>query len=320
MAEVPTSMKSPVRNHVYQFHLFDSLRWNFLTHRDDDVVVVTYAKSGTTWMQGIVANLIFLGDELPAPLLELSPWIERRGAPLELVLTGLERQTHRRVIKTHLPLDGFPYDQRVKYVYVGRDVRDVFMSQWNHYRNFSEAALTALNTSPGRVGPELPRCPDDIHEVWQNWMMRSWFEWETEGYPWCSPLRHPQLWWDYRHLPNIMFVHYADLLADFEGEVRRVADFLQIDVPPAAWPRIVHNCTLAEMRAAAARQEAVRPALSAVLKGGAETFFYKGTNGRWRDVLSSEELALYDQAAQRVLTADCRYWLENGRQGTLDPG
>lgn len=267
-------------------------------------------------MQGIVANLMFLGHELPAPLLELSPWVERRGAPLELVLTRLEQQTHRRVMKTHLPLDGFPYDGRVKYVYVGRDVRDVFMSQWNHYRNFTQAALTAFNTTPGRVGPELPPCPDDIHEVWRNSMTRSWFEWETEGYPWCSPLRHPQLWWDYRHLPNILFVHYADLLADFQGEARRVAEFLEIDVPAEAWPRILRNCTLVEMRAAATRQEAVRPFLSAVLNGGAETFFYKGTNGRWREVLSAEELALYDEAAKHVMTPECRYWLENGRRGS----
>ena len=139
---------------------------------------------------------------------------------------------------------------------------------------------------------------------------------ETEGYPWCSPLRHPQLWWDYRHLPNIMFVHYADLLADFDSDTRRVAEFLEIDVPDEAWPRILRNCTLAEMRAAATRQEAVRPALSGVLKGGAEAFFYKGTNGRWREVLSEEELALYDEAAKRVITPQCRYWLENGRRGS----
>ena len=66
---------------------------------DDDIVVVTSYKAGTTWMQGIVANLIFSGRELPASLFDMSPWVDMRVAPLELVLTGLEQQTHRRFMK-----------------------------------------------------------------------------------------------------------------------------------------------------------------------------------------------------------------------------
>jgi RNA polymerase sigma factor (TIGR02999 family) len=171
--------------------------------------------------------------------------------PLEHVLTQLEQQTHRRFIKTHLPLDGLRFDQRVKYLCVGRDTRDVFMSWWNHYRSFTEEALISFNTAPGRVGPELPRCPDDIHNYWRTFMTRGWFDWENEGYPSSSPLRHAQSWWDYRHLPNILLVRYADLLADFRTEVQRIADFLEIQVPQEEWPTITRNCTLSEMRASA---------------------------------------------------------------------
>jgi hypothetical protein len=35
----------------------------------------------------------------------------------------------------------------------------------------------------------------------------------------------------------------------------------------------------------------------------AKVFFFKGTNGRWRDVLSAEELDLCEEAVARVLTA-----------------
>ncbi len=38
----------------------------------------------------------------------------------------------------------------------------------------------------------------------------------------------------------------------------------------------------------------------------------KGTDGRWRGVLSEDELALYDATCERTLTPDCRKWLENG--------
>ena len=299
----------PTLEHIYQNYLFDSLRWNFFKFRDDDIVITTSGKTGTTWTQGIVANLIFLGRDLPAPPLEMSPWLDMRMSPLEQVLTQLEQQTHRRFIKTHLPLDGLRFDQRVKYLYVGRDTRDVFMSWWNHYRSFTEDALVSFNTAPGRVGPELPRCPEDIHDYWRIFMTRGGFDWENEGYPGCSPLHHAQSWWDYRHLPNILFVHYADLLADFQGEAQRIANFLEIQVPEEAWPAINRNCTLSEMRAAAAPYEILRQ----MLKGGAETFFHKGTNNRWKEVLNTDELALYDFAAKRALTRECRRWLENGK-------
>ncbi|MCI0840805.1 MAG: hypothetical protein J4N64_03455, partial [Chloroflexi bacterium] len=51
-------------------------------------------------------------------------------------------------------------------------------------------------------------------------------------------------------------------------------------------------------------------------KGGAQTFMNKGTNGRWKNVLSPEDLSLYEDAVARILSPDCRQWLENGMLGT----
>jgi len=302
-------LRMPVVKHLYQNHVLDSSRWNFLPLREDDIIVATSYKAGTTWMQAIVGNLIFSGQELPAPLSELSPFLEFRMVPLELVLAGLERQRNRRFIKTHLPLDGFPFDPRLKYVYVGRDARDVFMSFWNHYRTFTDETMQLINLIPGRVGGPLPPCPEGVHELWRNWITRGWFEWETEGYPWWSNLHNVQSWWDYNHLENILFVHYADLLADLEAEVRRIARFLEIEVPDRAWQVIVRNCSFAEMKA---KGEWFAPNGGVPFKGGAQSFFHKGTNGRWRDILSADELRLYDAAASRELTPPCRTWLEQG--------
>jgi aryl sulfotransferase len=303
------SERLPQVTHLYQNPMMDSLRWNFFSPRAGDIVVATSYKAGTTWVQAMVGNLIFPGQQLPGSIHELSPWLENRLVPLELVLTALEQQKHRRSIKTHLPLDSLPFDRSIKYLYVGRDPRDVFMSFWNFYGNFTPQLITALNSIPGRVGDELRPCPDDLHELWRGWMTRGWFEWETEGYPFWSVLRHAQSWWDYRHLPNLMFVHYADLLADLEAGIRRIARFLEIEPVSEAWPVIVHNCSFSEMKARGAE---LMPQSRLVLKGGADTFFHKGTNGRWREVLSTDELKLYDRAADRELTPECRRWLEHG--------
>ena len=68
--------------------------------------------------------------------------------------------------------------------------------------------------------------------------------------------------------------------------------------------------SLATMRNEALQAEQADPARTSVWKEGGKTFFFKGTNGRWKGVLSTEELALYDKTVTKVLTSDCRAWLE----------
>jgi aryl sulfotransferase len=143
-------------------------------------------------VQEIVRNLIFSGQNLTVALDEISPWLDMRNYPLELVLTRLEQQTHRRSMKTHLPLDGLPFHPSIKYLYVGRDPRDVFMSFHNFYSNFTPQAIDGWNGILGRVGDELARCPDDIHTFWRTYMTKGSFPWETEGFPTVSVLHHVQ--------------------------------------------------------------------------------------------------------------------------------
>ena len=302
-------MKLPQNTRTYQCHHFDSTRWKYLEHRADDIVIATSYKAGTTWAQGIIANLLFPDGNFPAPPAALSPWLDMRLLPLELILGGLDAQPHRRFIKTHLPLDGMRYEEDVKYLYITRDGRDVFMSLWNHYRHMTPEFLHLINIIPGRVGEEFPRAPEDIHEFWSHWVDQSCFADEVGGWPYWSHLSNVQSWWNYRHLPNIRLVHYNDLLADTEGEIREIARYLEIDVPESAWPGIVDAVSFKEMKA---RGELYAPGGGSFWQGGAATFMNKGTNGRWRNVLSDAELAQYAAACERALTPDCRQWLESG--------
>lgn len=299
----------PTVTRIYQNHHLDSTRWNSFQPRNDDIVVSTSYKSGTTWTQGILRQLVFLNQQVP-PLDDLSPWLDRRGRPLGEVLGDLEAQPHRRFIKTHLALDGLRFFPQVKYIVVARDARDVFMSLWNHYSHYTADQYENLNDTPGRVGPLLPQCPSDLHKFWKNWMTRGWFAWESEGYPFWGNLHHTASWWAYRDLENILFVHFNDLRANLMGEIRRMADFLGISVPDEALARISQAVSLEQMRSEAERTDA---GLVRSFEGGASTFFFKGINGRWRDVLSPGELALYERKVSQLLTADGREWLENGR-------
>lgn len=298
----------PKLAHTYQNHHLDSLRWTHYAPRDDDIVISTSYKSGTTWTQEIVLHLVFIGREIPYRE-QISPWLDSRFHPLEETSTHLENQRHRRFIKTHLALDGLPFYPQVKYVVVGRDPRDVAMSLWNHYHSHTPDFFSMLNELPDRVGAEFPVAPADIHTFLHGWISRGWFEWEQEGYPYWGNMHHIQSWWNYRHLDNILLVHYADMLADSPREIRRIADFLDVSASDEQIAAIAHQTSFTNMRTHA---EQTKLDMKKIWVDGAATFFHKGTNGRWKDVLTPEELAMFEATASKVLTPDCRAWLERG--------
>jgi aryl sulfotransferase len=303
----------PEPSRVYRNHHLDSTRWELFEPRDGDVVVTTSYKSGTTWMQQILLMLLH-GPEAMPRLTELSPWIDARFLMSKARLAGTLRSLPgRRFVKSHLPLDGLPWFAEVKYLIVGRDPRDVFMSFWNHYGSYTETAYAALNETPDRVGPPLPPCPGDPRALWREWITRGWFEWESEGYPFWSNMHHTKTYWDHRELANFLFVHYADLLADLEGQVRRIARFLEVDASDELVARTVEVTTFANVKKVV---ELVPPAAGPeFFRGGLRTFFFKGSNGRWRDLLTEGDLGLYEEAKQRVLPPDCARWLERGGAG-----
>jgi aryl sulfotransferase len=307
----------PERSREYRNYGFESRNWDLITPRDGDIVISTSYKSGTTWMQNIVLRLVFQGQELPA-VADVSPWVDLRRedpAPMAAVLAA---QKHRRVMKSHLSLEALPYHGGTRYIICVRDARDVFMSLWNHMSLMSPAAVAAMNGSALRVGEPMPEIGTDIHAFWAGWINRGWFPWESEGYPHSGNMVHTQSWWNFRHLPNILFVHFNDLLADRATEVRRVARHLNIEVTAAAVDAIVAETTFEATRANADMAGPMPKAgADAVWPEGLLTFFFKGTNGRWRDVLTPDELAMYEAAKRRVLSPDCAAYCEAGRAALI---
>lgn len=299
----------PKIEHVYQNHHMDANRWRWFTPRDGDIIIATSYKAGTTFTQTIVGNLLFPDGNLLGPASEISPWLDQRIFPLELVLGQLEAQTHRRYMKTHLPLDGIPYYENAYYICVSRDPRDVFMSLLNHWGNHTPEFYAFINGVPGLVGEPFPQFVDDVKRTWREWMTKNSFPWEIGGYPYWSHLSHALTYWRYRHLPNVMMLHFNDLLADLDGEMRRIADYLGIHVPDALWSDVVRRCRFEEVKKNPA--SVVGDNIDFAFKGGADTFIHKGTNGRWVGVLDEDDLALYREAMAR-LPADYAHWLEHG--------
>lgn len=299
----------PRKTRELHSHHFDSTVWNGFTFRDDDIVISTYAKSGTTWVQQIVAQLLFAGDA-DLPVAEMSPWLDLRVPPKAEKLAMVEAQVHRRFLKTHLPVDALVYSPRAKYIYIGRDGRDVVWSLWNHFSKANSLLYELLNDTPGRVGPPIGRPPEDIRRYFLDWL-------EGDGHPFWSFWENVGSWWHIRHLPNLLFLHYAELKADMPGQIRRIARFLDIPVHPGAWPAILEHCSFDWMKANAARSV---PLGGAPWDGGAQTFVHRGVNGRWHDVLTAEDCSRYEAMARARLGSDCAHWLATGDQASLAAG
>jgi aryl sulfotransferase len=279
-------------------HHFDSTVWNDFAFRDDDVIVATYAKSGTTWTQQIVGQLL-LGPDPDLPTAEISPWVDLRVPPRDVKLPAIEAQAHRRFLKTHLPVDALRFSDKAKYIYIARDGRDVVWSMHNHHANANALWYELLNDTPGRVGPPIEPPPADVSTYFRQWL-------ERDGHPFWPFWENIRSWWQIRHLPNVKLLHFADLKRDMGGQMHEIADFLGVAVDPADWPELELYCSFDWMKANATK---ATPLGGAFWDAGAETFINKGTNGRWQDVLPVADSAEYEARALAELGPDCAAWL-----------
>jgi len=123
-------------------------------------------------------------------------------------------------------------------------------------------------------------------------------------------------YWKARRDPNVLMVHYNDLKADRGGEMRRIAKFLGIEVAEAEFARMVEAADFAAMRAAG---ETLMPYAANVWDKGSQRFLNKGTNGRWKGVVSQDDLALYDTMVAKHFSPSLAAWLEGGRLQAGDP-
>src|SRR5215213_4613992 len=234
----------------YRAIVADSGRWDGFAFRPGDVVISTPPKSGTTWTQMLCALLIFDGATFPAPLGDISLWLDMSIRPLAEVTAALAAQTHRRVIKTHTPLDGLPLHADVTYLVVGRDPRDVAISFEHHAANLDFAHFLALRaTAVGNADlAELPqrRVPsaDPVERF------RTFVADETHISPpsLASVLHHLDTAWQRRSEPNVALFHYADLQADLTGELLHLAGVLGILCSVERARELAAEASLARMR------------------------------------------------------------------------
>jgi aryl sulfotransferase len=303
----------------YRGWVYDSARWGAVRLRPGDIVISTPPKCGTTWTQMICVLLVLQRPDIGAPLSVVSPWVDMLTTPIGDVVATLEAQRHRRVIKTHTPLDGLPRADEVTYICVGRDPRDTALSMAGHRDNMdlerfgrARAETAAVDGEAGLPPPPAPDRPLDERE--RFWL---WVEDHTPPPDASSSLlrtlRHLETFWEVRTEPGIVLLHYDDLSADLEGEMRALADRLGIDVPEDRWPELVEAAGFAAMKRQAG---ALAPtSMGRNLWRDPQQFFRRGTSGQWRELLDDEgDLDRYRRRVAALVPPDLATWA-HGRAG-----
>jgi aryl sulfotransferase len=291
----------------------DSSRWEEFEFRPDDIVISTPPKCGTSWVQMITALLVFQTPELPAPLTALSPWLDVRLSAKREVLADLEKQTHRRFIKTHTARWGIPIADGVTYICAGRDPRDVALSWDDHMANVDPAVAGAKVMAAAAIdGVDLPPPPQSPPSDLDQSIRAKFWRWvlddtppTTVGSSLWSTLDHVQSFWDVRDAQSTVLMRYHDLQVDLEGQMRSLADRLGIDVPAGLWPSLVKAASLEEMRR---RPSMTAPEAGVYLDDAA--FFKRARTGEWREILDSEQdLLRYNDRVASLAPAELSVWM-----------
>ena len=243
--------------------------------------------------------LLHGGPDVPEPVHVLSPWVDAALGDPDEVAAALARQPGRRVVKSHTPADGFPVWDGVTVVAVYRHPLDLFFSLRKHALNMKavpdhpmrrplDAALAAYLSAELAV-EDFDR--DSLATVTRHFRATV-----LDG-----------------RCPRLVLLHYADMIADGRGAVRRLADGAGIEAGDALIDAVATATRLEAMRAAAER---FAPRGGTGFWERDAAFFDSGGTGKWRGQLGERELELYGaRIAELVPDERARRWLESGGEG-----
>ncbi|WP_298849495.1 sulfotransferase domain-containing protein [uncultured Ruegeria sp.] len=271
--------------------------WSGFEIRPDDVFVCTPPKCGTTWTQTLVRMLITQTADPRVYDNKISPWLDCGFRDRVEQANELNTQSHRRCIKTHTPLDGIQFSPDAQYLVVHRHPVDVHFSMRRHVENMKADWLDYL-------------FPNDLSEAFAMFLNRPSSPKGTDDLTLRSFVHHFRTFWKFRDLPNIHFLHYAELSRDLRGQVARLARIMDIEFEQKLIKDIAEAGSFGSMKNNAKRLER-SPGFTSGFHDFAQ-FFSSGTSNKWEGKLTAEDMERYDACMSELVTPEERLWLEHG--------
>jgi hypothetical protein len=177
----------------------------------------------------------------------------------------------------------------------------------HHVNNIDGSALVDITAQLGGDYDQDEPIPDDMPA---DFYIRPWVTGEADPpWPFESLANIYTTYWERRDRPNVGLFHFADYLRDLPAEVRRLADLLSVDIDDAGVSAVAEASRLGALR-----DRAVATAPDAQLGAWKDPagFFRSGQEGEWRQYLSDDEAARYDELLLSLVDADLAGWITNG--------
>ncbi|XP_041830056.1 sulfotransferase family 2, cytosolic sulfotransferase 2 isoform X2 [Melanotaenia boesemani] len=251
-------------------HSSQSLKYyEEFTFRPDDILIVTYPKSGTTWMQEIVPLITSGGDPASVETLhcwDRVPFLEETRASL----LNLEQRPSPRMFTTHFHYNMMPpsfSEVKPKVIYVMRNPKDVFTSSFHYY----EMATFLVN--PGPQSEFLQKFLDG------KVIFGSWFD-------------HVKGWLNVDEKQPIMYISYEEMIMDLKDAVTRIAHFLEKPLDAEVIEKIADRCLFKNMKQNDKSNYSEVP--REFMDQTKSEFLRKGVAGDWKNQLTPEEVEYFD--------------------------
>ncbi|KAK2493940.1 hypothetical protein MC885_009317 [Smutsia gigantea] len=254
--------------------------WNFQA-KPDDLLIATYAKSGTTWTQEIVDMIQNDGDVQKcqrANTFERHPFIEwTLPPPFTSGLELAQKMPSPRTLKTHLPVQLVPpsfWKENVKIIYVARNAKDCLVS----YYHFSK--MLKMVPDPG---------------TWEEYVEAF----KAGKVVWGAWYDHVKGWWAMKDQHRILYLFYEDMKEDPKREIQKILKFLEKDVTEEVLNKIIYHTSFDVMKQNPMANYTTLP--PSIMDHSISPFMRKGMSGDWKNYFTVAQNEEFDKDYQKKM-------------------
>ncbi|XP_043851944.1 sulfotransferase 1C2-like [Dromiciops gliroides] len=242
--------------------------------KNDDLLICTYPKSGTTWIQEIVDMIEQNGDveKCKRSVIHLRhPFIEWARSSHLSGVDQANAMPSPRILKTHLPTQLLPssfWESTCKIIYVARNAKDCMVSYY-HFQRMSQTL-----PEPG---------------TWEEY-----FEKFMNGKVSCGPwYDHVKGWWKAKDKHQILFLFYEDIKENPKREIQKVIKFMGKNLDEVILDKIVQETTFEKMKENPMINRSTVP--KTIMDQSISPFMRKGVVGDWKNHFTVAQNEKFDK-------------------------